>query len=73
MPFNVVVLTTRNGQPMKSTLAGVLDSDRSEVESDIRWFHEGLKPLEGKLTFHGRGGQQALRWADIKDIWIEES
>lgn len=73
MAFVVWVEHTRNGRLGRSCLGGVPDYTRANVEEVIETFRAGEKPMEGVLFFNERQGEQAgLRWADIKNIWIEE-
>jgi len=73
MPFVVAVETSRNGKAVVMRLSGVPDWLRDQVEDNIRGFDEGDMPLEGRLRFRANDGSlSALRWADVKKIWIEE-
>ena len=73
MAFDVVVETTVNGKPATMVLGEVDESERLGVESDIQWFYEGRKPLDGVLSYNvDAATRSAVRWADVKDIRIEE-
>lgn len=78
MTYVLNIERTVNGKPKTSRWAGWPDDTRNAMEQTIAAFRAGITPMEGTLTLHaGPPGNVAWskqwRWADIKDIWIEES
>lgn len=77
MAFTLKVIRTINGTPKTLTWHGWPEDIRAELEQTVRDFRAGVIPMESTLTLHaGPPGvvqwSRSWRWADIKDIWIEE-
>lgn len=78
MPFTLHVKRTVNGRERTLTWPGWLDSARPELERTIDDFRTGRTHMEGTLTLTSGSNPQtpdwarSWRWADIKNIWIEE-
>lgn len=89
MPFTLAVARTVNGTERTFRWHGQPDAFRTGVEELIGDFNAGRKPMEGTLTLSvdpnfpagvgvGSGPDnpewsRSWRWADIKNIWIEDA
>jgi hypothetical protein len=79
MPFNFCVTPTVNGAPETITFRDVPDGERSWHEDLIGRFYNGQLPADGVFAVAAGGSgpdspgwERSWRWADIRDMWIEE-
>jgi hypothetical protein len=80
MPFTLCVNRTVNGKERTFRLPDQADTERQNLQEVIEAFRAGRWPMEGHLTlWGGEGGPEdpdwtkSWRWADVKDLWIEEA
>lgn len=77
MPFTLAVTRTVNGSEKTLRWPDRPEATRAELEQVIADFHGGRWPTEGTLTLSAGDADapswmRSWRWADVKDMWIEE-
>lgn len=80
MPFTFKVERTVNGKPGTVSFRNVPDDERAWHEDLIGKFRSGQLHSEHVFTVTAGGAgpenpewTRSWRWADIKDIWIEDA
>lgn len=82
MSFTLVLKTSVNGKPAEAFFKCPAEL-RSKADEVVEMFHSGKLPMESTITLgstpacsiniDGRAMSEiSWRWADVKDIWVEE-
>lgn len=69
MPFRMIVRSVQS----ESSLDFPNDSDRQRAEEIIAEFRSGELSMDGVFSVPHSSGVFRRRWADIRDMWIEEA
>ncbi len=69
MPFNLYIVTPTRTHGYLNNPEG----QRADIEQVVASYHSSSKSLDQTVTFKHRDGDVALRYADIRDMWIEDA